>query len=158
MLRYISWEDIKDDSLDLSGEVIGWGLNLSSRVDFTKALAGHFCVVLGKGMANYMNHGPIDIGIENNFSDPERPIVGTPLPVLDYMAFLDMQWNEKFSSSAGYSFSGITNSDGQALSAYKTGSTCLPIYFITPLKMLWLGSKFNTVPGKITVTGGRQKC
>jgi len=61
LLRYISWEDTKDDSLDLSGEVLGWGLNLSSRVNFTKALAGHFCVVFGKGVENYMNDGPIDI-------------------------------------------------------------------------------------------------
>jgi hypothetical protein len=139
LLRYISWEDLKDDSLNLSGKALGWGLNLSSRVNFSKSLAGHFCVVLGKGMANYMNDGPIDIGIENNFSDPQRPVVGVPLPVLGYMAFLDMQWSEKFSSSAGYSFSGITNSDGQQPSAYKNGHYALANLLYYPVKNVMAG-------------------
>jgi hypothetical protein len=139
LLRYISWEDMKDDSLDLSGEVLGWGLNLSSRVNFTKALAGHFCVVLGKGIENYMNDGPIDIGIENNFSDPVRPVIGVTLPVLGYMAFLDMQWSEKFSSSAGYSFSGITNSDGQDPSAFKNGQYALVNLLYYPVKNVMAG-------------------
>jgi hypothetical protein len=139
LLRYISWEDLNDDSLDFSGETLGWGLNLSSRVNFSKALAGHFCVVVGSGMANYMNDGPIDIGIENNFDDPVKPLIGVPLPVLGYMAFLDMQWNEKFSSSAGYSFSGITNSDGQAPSAFKKGQYMLANLLYYPVKNVMAG-------------------
>jgi len=139
LLRYISWEDIKDDSLDLSGEVLGWGLNLSSRVNFTRALAGHFCVVFGKGVENYMNDGPIDIGIENNFDNPQRPVVGVTLPVLGYMAFLDVQWSEKFSSSAGYSFSGITNSDGQDPSAFKSGKYALANLLYYPVKNVMAG-------------------
>ncbi len=74
-------------------------------MNFTKSLLGHFGVVYGEGVENYMNDGPIDIGIENNFSNPVKPVIGVPLPVIGAMAFLDMQWNEKFSSSAGYSFS-----------------------------------------------------
>ncbi len=139
LIRYISWEDMKDDSLDLSGEAVGWGLNLSSRVNFTKALTGHFGVVLGKGMENYMNDGPVDIGIENNFSDPVKPVIGVTLPVLGYMAFLDMQWSEKFSSSAGYSFSGITNSDGQAPSAFKNGQYMLANLLYYPVKNVMAG-------------------
>ena len=139
LLRYISWEDMKDDSLDQSGEVLGWGLNLSSKVNFTNSLAGHFCVVLGKGVENYMNDGPIDIALENNFSDPARPVIGVALPVLGYMAFLDMQWNEKFSSSAGYSFSGITNSNGQVPSAFKSGQYMLANLLYYPVKNVMAG-------------------
>lgn len=139
LLRYISWEDVNDDSLDLSGDVLGWGLNLSSRVNFSKSLAGHFCVVVGEGVENYMNDGPIDIGIENNLDNPVTPVKGVALPVLGYMAFLDVQWSEKFSSSAGYSFSGITNSNGQDPSAFKNGQYALANLLYYPVKNVMAG-------------------
>lgn len=139
LLRYIGLEDLKDDSLDLSGNTIGWGFNLSSRLNFTKNLVGHFGAVYGKGIENYMNDGPIDIGIENNFSDPVKPIVGVALPVIGILAFLDVQWCEKFSSSAGYSFSGITNSDGQEPSAFKSGQYVLANLLYYPVKNVMAG-------------------
>jgi hypothetical protein len=139
LIRYISWKDLKEDSLNLSGNAIGWGFNLSSRVNFTEKLVGHFGAVFGKGIENYMNDGPIDIGIENNFSDPVTPVVGVPLPVLGAMAFLDVQWSEKFSSSAGYSFSGITNSNGQDPSAYKGGHYALANLLYYPVKNAMAG-------------------
>jgi hypothetical protein len=139
LIRYIGWKDMNDDSLNLSGNATGWGLNLSSRVNFTKSLVGHFGVVYGEGVENYMNDGPIDIGIQNNFSDPVKPVIGVPLPVLGAMAFLDMQWSEKFSSSAGYSFSAITNSDGQHPSDFKNGQYALVNLLYYPVKNMMAG-------------------
>ena len=46
-----------------------------------------------------MNDAPVDIGIVNNLSNPVRPILGTPLPVLGTVAFLDHKWSDKFTSS-----------------------------------------------------------
>ena len=139
LLRYIEWEDLNDDSLDLGGNAIGWGLSLSSRLNFTNDLIGHLGIVYGEGCENYMNDGPIDIGIQNNFTDPVTPIIGVPLPVLGAMAFLDMQWNEKFSSSAGYSFSAITNSDGQKPSDLKNGQYALANLLFYPVKNVMAG-------------------
>ena len=119
MLRYISWEDFVEDSYELGDKTMGWGLNLSSNINFTKSLLGRFQAVYGEGIQNYMNDAPEDIGIKNNFSDPEQPILGVPLPVLGLVAFLDQKWNDKFSSSVGYSMLNITNSDGQSSSAFK---------------------------------------
>lgn len=119
MLRYISWEDFVEDNYELSDKTMGWGLNLSSNINFTKSLLGRFQVVYGEGIQNYMNDAPEDIGIKNNFSDPDQPILGVPLPLLGVVAFLDQKWNDKFSSSIGYSMLDITNSDGQSSSAFK---------------------------------------
>jgi len=119
MLRYISWEDFVEDNYELSDKTMGWGLNLSSNINFTKSLLGRFQVVYGEGIQNYMNDAPEDIGIKNNFSDPDQPILGVPLPLLGVVAFLDQKWNDKFSSSLGYSMLDITNSDGQSSSAFK---------------------------------------
>ena len=114
ILRYISWEDVVEDSYELSDKTMGWGLNLSSNLKLTKSLLGRFQAVYGEGIQNYMNDAPEDIGIKNNFSDPEQPILGVPLPVFGLVAFLDQKWNDKFSSSVGYSMLNITNSDGQS--------------------------------------------
>ena len=122
ILRYISWEDSQQDAYELGDKTVGWGLNLSSNLNITKSLVGRFQVVYGKGIQNYMNDAPADIGIKKNFSDPVQPILGVPLPVLGIVAFFDQQWNEKFSSSIGYSMVSIDNSNGQDSTAFHRGN------------------------------------
>ena len=130
MLRYISWEDMKDDAYDLSDNTVGWGLNLSSNLNITKSLVGRFQVVYGEGIENYMNDAPVDIGITNDISNP-----AVALPVLGIVAFFDQQWNDKFSSSFGYSMVNINNSDGMDDDAFARGNYAWPTCFIIRLRM-----------------------
>jgi hypothetical protein len=121
VLRYMEWEDINHDQFNLSGNAIGWGLNLSSKVKLARNLTGKFQAVYGEGIENYMNDGPIDIGIQKNPGDPVKPVIGVPLPVIGLVAFVDQQWSDKFSSSVGWSMSAIENSDGQTADAFRRG-------------------------------------
>ena len=116
ILRYMAWEDMNDDEVDISGNAVGWGLNLSSNINFTKATVGRFQVVYGKGIENYMNDATVDVGVTNDVANP-----GIPLPLLGVVAFVDQKWNDKFTSSAGYSMISITNSEGQDPSAFHMG-------------------------------------
>jgi hypothetical protein len=116
ILRYMAWEDMNDDEVDISGSAVGWGLNLSSNINFTKATVGRFQVVYGEGIENYMNDATVDVGVTNDISNP-----GIPLPLLGVVAFVDQKWNDKFTSSAGYSMISITNSEGQDPSAFHMG-------------------------------------
>ena len=116
ILRYMAWEDMNDDEVDISGSAVGWGLNLSSNINFTKATVGRFQVVYGEGIENYMNDATVDVGITNDVSNP-----GIPLPLLGVVAFVDQKWNDKFTSSAGYSMISITNSEGQDPTAFHMG-------------------------------------
>lgn len=120
-VRRIEWVDQGNDPYDLSGKATGWGFNLSSNLKLSKMdlFRGQF--VFGKGIENLMNDAPTDIGIQNNLSDPEKPIIGVPLPVTGFMGYFDHRWNEKFSSSAGYSEVYIKNSDAQAGDAFRKG-------------------------------------
>ena len=34
IVRYMRWDDVNDDALDLDGSEVGWGLNLSSNIRF----------------------------------------------------------------------------------------------------------------------------
>jgi len=139
LVRFIEWEDMNDDQYNFSGNAVGWGLNLTSKINMTKSLVGKFGFVLGSGIENYMNDGPIDIGIQNNFSDPVKPVKGVPLPVTGIMAFFDKQWSQKFSSSVGYSLSAISNSDGQDSTAFRRGQYALANLLYYPVEKAMMG-------------------
>jgi hypothetical protein len=122
VLRYISWEDQNTDTLDLSGNVTGWGLSLSSNIKVGKADVLRLQGVYGEGMQNYMNDAPVDIGIQDNFSDPVSPVIGVALPMWSMVAFYDRTWSDKWTSSFGYSTLVIDNSDAQLPDAFHSGS------------------------------------
>ena len=48
---------------DLSGDVTGWGLNLSTNLNYRPARIPRLQLVYGEAMENYMNDAPVDIGI-----------------------------------------------------------------------------------------------
>jgi hypothetical protein len=121
MLRRIEWEDAGTDSLDLSGDATGWGINVSSNLKLGESNVARLQFVYGEGIENYMNDAPADIGIENNPGNATTPVVGVALPVMGVVAFLDHTWNEKFSSSVGYSMVDIDNSDAQSPDAFSMG-------------------------------------
>jgi hypothetical protein len=143
MVRYISWEDHQADAFQLGDETIGWGLNLSSNINFSKSLIGRFQVVYGEGIQNYMNDAPADIGIKNNFINPVQPVLGVPLPLLGLVAFFDQQWNDKFSSSLGYSYLDIENSDGQAPYAFNSAHYALGNLLWYPAENVMCGIEFQ---------------
>lgn len=121
ILRSLKWEDQNVDQFDLSGGDTGWGLSLSTNINLSKkdVFRGQF--VYGEGIQNYFNDAPTDVAIQNNFENPTQPVLGVALPVMSAVAFLDHTWNDKFSSSIGYSFIDIENTDGQAANAYRKG-------------------------------------
>ena len=121
ILRYMKWEDQVPDAIDLSGDAIGWGLHLSSNINFReKQDVLRLSTVYGEGIENYMNDAPVDVGTKTNASTTQ-PIKGVPLPLLGVVAFLDHTWNKSFTSSIGYSLINIHNSNLQAASSFHEG-------------------------------------
>lgn len=144
VVRSLRWVDRNNDNLDLGGSDIGWGLNLSSNLNFGKNDVGRFQVVYGEGIENYMNDAPVDVGVEpNNVADPRRPVKGVALPVLGVVAFLDHTWNKRFSSTGGYSMLNIENSSGQAPSAFRRGHYALGNLLYYPTEKTMVGGEFQ---------------
>jgi hypothetical protein len=142
ILRYIKWDDVLDDQFDLSGSDLGWGVNLSSNIKIgnnTLRLQG----VYGEGIQNYMNDAPADLGPRNNFDDPNRPIEGELLPVLGLVAFFDINWSDKMSSTIGYSSVDIDNSSGQADDAFKKGEYALANILFYPAPGVMFGPEIQ---------------
>ena len=73
IVREMQWDDLNDDEFDLSGDALGWGINLSSNIKFTERSTWPGSVVFGEGIQNYMNDAPVDIGIERNPANPLTP-------------------------------------------------------------------------------------
>ena len=142
IVRKIGWHDPTPGPVNLSGSAVGWGVNLSSNVKVSKHVA-RLQAVYGNGIENYMNDATIDIGPENNFSNPSKPIKGKALPVLGIVAFMDFNWNKYFTSTAGYSFVNITNSNGSNPSDYHRGQYGLANLLYYPVKNMFLGQEFQ---------------
>ena len=143
ILRDIKWEDTLQDQFDLSDSVVGWGLNFSSNIKPGKKDVIRLQLVYGKGIENYMNDSPVDIGIVNNPSDPAKPILGKPIPVLGTVMFLDHTWNDKWASTFGYSRQDIDNTNGQTADAFKTGQYALGNLLYMPVPNVMMGGEFQ---------------
>jgi len=142
-LRRISWDDAVDDDFDLTGSATGWGINLSSNVKVGPSSTLRLQYVFGEGIQNYMNDSPVDIGIVNQFSNTVSPIRGEPLPIQGLVLFVDHSWNERFSSTVGYSRTDTDNTDGQAPDAYKTGQYALGNLLYTPVPNVMVGGELQ---------------
>ncbi len=143
MLRYIEWVDNNTDAFDLSGDDIGWGLNLSSNVKLTGADTLRLQVVYGEGIQNYMNDATADIGIVPNFGDPTRPVKGEAMPILGTVAFLDHNWNSAWSTAVGFSTTDIDNTAGQKASAFKSGRYAILNLLNTPAPNVMWGAELQ---------------
>jgi hypothetical protein len=121
---------------DLSDSKVGWGLNLTTNINIASGTIFRGQFAYGEGIENYMNEGPADIGIKTNPGHPEQPVLGVPLPVVGIVAFVDHTWNDKFSSSAGYSYVHIENAEASDASSFKTGNYAIGNLIYTPVPKL----------------------
>jgi len=141
--RRITYDDLaRTATRDLSGAVNGWGTHFSANWKLKKNVL-RTSVVYGQGIQNYMNDAPADVGISNNFSNPFKPIIGRALPMIAYVAFYDLNWSDKFTSTIGYSRTDIRNSSGQGADSYQSGQYALTNILYHPVKEAFLGPEFQ---------------
>jgi hypothetical protein len=143
MLRRINWDDTLDDAFDLSGDATGWGWNVTTALKPLEASVIRLAFTVGEGIQNEMNDSPIDIGIQNNLSDPVRPVVGKPIPIVAVSLFLDQTWSEHFSSAIGYSWQENDNTDAQAPDAFNVGHYALGNLLYYPVKDVMMGAELQ---------------
>jgi len=141
IVRRIEWEDNDGDpSDDLSGDVTGWGIHLSSNLKFNGGKdVVRLSAVTGEAIQNYMNDAPVDVGVELNPGDPVTPVVGVGIPMTGIVAFLDHTWNDRFTSSVGYSRIDIDNVELQAPDAFKSGQYFLANLMVYPVPNVMAG-------------------
>ncbi len=137
VLRYMEWDDVMPDTLELSGSATGWGVNLSSNLKIKKDVL-RLELVYGEGIQNYMNDATVDVGIVPNPRNSVTPVEGSTIPLKAITAFYDRTWSDKWTSTGGYSYLTMDNTEGQKDNAFKTGQYALVnlLYYPTPGVML----------------------
>ena len=143
MLRKITWDDLLADRFELGDSVLGWGLNFTSVLNVSPNDVLRLQYAYGRGIENYMQDSPVDVGIQNNLSNPVTPILGKPLPITGIVVFLDHNWNKQMSSSVGYSSQDIDNTNAQAPSAFHAGKYALGNLLYSPVPNVMVGGEFQ---------------
>ena len=142
IVRYFKVDDTLDDEFNLDGSETAWGLNLSSNIHVGDAVL-RLSALYGEGVENYMNDAPADVGPRVEPDDVNQPVDAELLPVLGLVAFVDINWNEKTSSSIGYSYIDIDNSNGQSDDAFSRGDYALANVLFYPAPNFMLGPEIQ---------------
>jgi hypothetical protein len=117
ILRYLGFENPTLAGISpSSGSVTGYGLNLSGsyKLRGRNKLMGQLAA--GKGIAAYFNDCCVDIAPNAALNDAEA------VPAVGWLVYYDHYWNERFSSSIGWSGQYQDNSGGQAANAFHKGN------------------------------------
>jgi hypothetical protein len=143
IVRKIGWVDTSANTTNLSGSVVGWGINLSSNLNLSKNDVAKLSFVYGRGIENYMNDAPFDVGVAHTPANSPVPFKGVALPLYGVVAFLDHTWNQHFTSSAGYSLIDIVNSNAEKASDFHQGNYAIANLLYHPIPKVMMGGEFQ---------------
>ncbi len=123
ILRKVGYELRADPSESWSdGSENGWGVNLSSTINTFGKDKVLLQVVYGEGIASYMNDGGMDLAPSADYAGGlVEDIEAEAVPLLGVVAYYDHWWSERWSSSIGYSFTEVDNTNFQDAGSYKKG-------------------------------------
>ena len=123
------------------GSNTGWGLDATAAINTIgkdKLLLG---AVYGHGIASYMNDGGMDLA-PNAFFNPALPVPtlsAEAVPLQGLMLYYDHYWNSKFSSSIGYSYDEVSNTNFQAPDQFHRGEYASVNLLAYPAEKVMIG-------------------
>ncbi|HMC96433.1 MAG TPA: DcaP family trimeric outer membrane transporter [Flavobacteriales bacterium] len=144
IVRDVEWED-HNDSLDLDGSALCYGLNLTSNIHYGKDKKStiRFGAVFGQGIQNYMNDATVDIGVRPNEGDARKPIEGYAIPMIGGSLFIDHFWSSKASTTIGYSMLDMDLDDASDSSAYQQGGYGIANIMFYPVPNVMWGAELQ---------------
>lgn len=144
IIRHVAWRDDLEDGFDLNGSATGWGLSISSSINFGKRNRFMGQVLGGKGIESCLNDAPFDIGIRaTSDSSSTRPYEGYAVPVIGYCIGWEHQWTDKLVSSVFYSTVRIDNAPQTNPTTMVQGIYALANLIYFPVKQLMVGAEFQ---------------
>ena len=137
MLRKLGYERLDTGSKD---NELGWGINASTGFNTWGKDVLKVQVVYGEGIGNYMNDGGLDIAPDSvNIEQAGAEAV----PLLGISAYYDHYWNDKWSTSVGWSMTDLDSSDGQSGSEFAKGQIAQINLLHYPKDNVLLGTEFS---------------
>lgn len=139
ILRWIGTEVIVDNQVAYDDSDTGWGINLTGVLNVLERDAIRAGVVMGEGIASYMNDGGMDAGPDRAPDDPGVQLEAVQLTGVSL--YYDHWWNDQWSSSAGYSFTGVDNTAGQTPDTFEKGSYASANVLYYPVDNVMVGAE-----------------
>jgi len=104
------------------GSQTGWGIALTAGIKTIGKDQLLLSVLHGAGIASYMNDGGMDAAPTATPGPGLNPTISAEaVPLTGVMAYYDHYWNNMFSSSIGYSFTQVSNTNFQNATAFHKG-------------------------------------
>jgi hypothetical protein len=144
ILRKVGFE-VRETSADrwVSGSETGWGLNVGSAIKTVGSDKILLQVVYGEGIASYMNDGGMDLAPTATFNQAAvTDVEAEAIPLLGIVAYYDHYWTPKWSSSIGYSFTEVDNTNFQSADTFNKGEYASVNLLHYPGDNLMIGGEF----------------
>jgi hypothetical protein len=123
------------------GSDTGWGINLSAAINTVGKDKALLQALYGEGIANYMNDGGMDLAPQVVTPAPNLSVTGKAVPLTGIMAYYDHYWNDMWSSSIGYSYTEVDNTNFQDPGAFHKGDYASVNLLAYPAKNLMIGGE-----------------
>jgi hypothetical protein len=144
ILRKVGFE-VRESDADRwsSGSETGWGINLGSSINTIGSDKILLQVVYGEGIASYMNDGGMDLAPTASFDqDTVTDVEAEAIPLLGIVAYYDHYWTPKWSSSIGYSYTEVDNTNFQSPETFNKGEYASVNLLHYPAENLMIGGEF----------------
>jgi hypothetical protein len=144
ILRKVGFE-VRQSSADRwsSGSETGWGINVGSSINTIGSDKILLQFVYGEGIASYMNDGGMDLAPTATFGgDTVTNVEAEAIPLTGVVAYYDHYWTPKWSSSIGYSYTEVDNTNFQAADTFNKGEYASVNLLHFPGENLMLGGEF----------------
>jgi hypothetical protein len=137
IVRKLGYERLDNGDKDYK---VGWGINTSTALKTWGADQLKLQVAYGEGIGNYMNDGGLDIAPDSAdiFSANAETV-----PTWGLSSYYDHFWNEKWSSTVGWSMTDLDTSDGQAPTEFKQGQIASINLLHYPAEHVLMGTEFS---------------
>jgi len=143
ILRKVGFE-IRASGTDAwtEGSETGWGINVGTVFNVLEKDAIRLQVVYGEGIASYMNDGGMDLAPAVSYrAGVASDLQAEAVPLTGVLAYYDRYWSSKWSSSIGYSFTEVDNTNFQDPGAFKKIDYASGNLLYYPAENLMLGGE-----------------
>jgi hypothetical protein len=141
ILRRIGYESTGTPDNEPKGHETGWGINASTAIGTFGRDKVLLQVVYGEGIASYMNDGGMDLAPRLDNPEPDLQVSAEAVPLTGVLAYYDHYWSDAWSSSIGYSFTEVDNTNFQEDGAYNKGEYASANLLYYPVKNLMIGGE-----------------
>jgi hypothetical protein len=137
IVRKLGYERLDNGNSDYE---MGYGFNASTVINTFGRDKLKLQLAYGEGIGNYFNDGGLDVAPDSADADQAD---ATAVTILGVVAYYDHYWNDKWSSTIGWSMTDLDDESGQAFDEFKKGQIASTNLLYYPTKNVYTGFEFS---------------